>query len=335
MTEDSNIEEQGLLSEEERQEASDKMREETERKQKFGDRDDAYFEGKHIYLDVDLPSGGVWDDNGQHRVVKLREMTSEFDEILSLAAREENVTQEHLHQILVGCIERFGNYEKKSDIRRSVNKMIHNDYLYLFMKLRQLSVSDEFRFRSQCENDDCRAVNDYKVYLSELAYDVPEDTSPEGRHHVDVFERIEGIEWEIHWHCMTVGELDEFRDKIQDSTVSKKFANIKSSKSSMDMGLLAASMIPRIDKIVEPDGTEWQINHTVPHVDKDGVLGIKGALDYIQDLPWRIRDDFTNDVLDEKEPGVDDSVYLTCSSCGSDVVKSIKVFSGNFFMPSR
>lgn len=335
------VEEEGLYSEEERQKKSEKLlkenNEKMSQKKEFGRRDeDAYFEGKHIYMNVDLPSGGVFDEKGMHDTVTLREMTSEFDEILSMAARDESVEQEDLKSILVGCVTHFGDYEKDMKVHSKINELLHTDYLYLFMKLRQLSVGDEFRFRSQCVNEQCRSVNDYEVKLSELAYDMPCEKTEEARYRVDSYERLPDVSWDIHWHFMTVGELDSFRKSLSDTSAGKKFANMKTgSQTRTDFGMLAASMIPRVDKIVEPDGTEYKFNHTAPHVDKEGVLGISDALDYIKDIPWKIRQEFVNETLTEKEPGVDDTVYLRCSSCGDDVVKSIRVFDGNFFMPSR
>jgi hypothetical protein len=217
--------------------------------------------------------------------------------------------------------------------------MLHNDYLYLFMKLRQLSVEDAFRFRSECSNQRCNYVDEYEVQLSELKYDMPVEPTEDARHQHTFFEKINGKGWDIHWHFMTVKGSEDFHEFIRNNRqAKKKYANMKQrdvpGNNTLDVGLLASLLVPRIDRIVEPSGREVEFTHSETKVNDDDKLNYKEALEYFEErMPWDIRKKFDN-VLDEQEPGVNETVHLPCVRCGEDVAKNINVFDANFYMPS-
>jgi len=295
--------------------------------------DDADFEGKSIYATVPLLGGGVFDDKGHHDAAIIREMTGRSDMLLmDLNGFDTN----GLKQIVLDCVESVGSYTDKSDIQNLIlGDMLIGDYLYLVMRIRQLSVGDDYRFKDQCGK--CTHIDTYNVLMSELDYENPIPPLEENRHQITELSKGP-MNWEIHWHFMTEGDskyLDTVMSWMDDKEGGSKAKQKKSSdeetpKKGPSVDLLSAQMIPRIDKIVEPDGEEVFFGRSSKRT-ADGKLTMQQGVQYFRDLPLWIRTKFTSKV-NYLEPGIDTEVVWNCANCGSQNNKIVYPMSPDFFI---
>jgi hypothetical protein len=121
---------------------------------------------------VTLPCGIVED--GKHvREVELEEMTG-YEEDLLADPSKVGKTVSPIGEVLARCTARIGEFQapdKRTERVRSnlpkLNKLLLNDRTFLLIRLRQLSLGDDFRFEGSCPA--CKTLlPGLRVNLSEL-----------------------------------------------------------------------------------------------------------------------------------------------------------------------
>jgi hypothetical protein len=121
-----------------------------------------------------LPGGVIDSEGNLHKVVKLREMTGEEEDILISNSVKGH---EKIDKVLSNCVTQLGDISDRKSIELQVRRMTVGDRVVLLMAVRSLSLGSEYSFSSQCDN--CGAKNDHEVDLLEL--DVKEAPDPKLR----------------------------------------------------------------------------------------------------------------------------------------------------------
>lgn len=309
---------------------SDAVEDESKQQDQIGDVfDSAEYEGNNIYATVKLPGGGVFDEEGQHDTLVIREMSGRSDMLLMDI---DDFDPTVLKKIVLDCVESFGPYTDKSKIASLLFKdLLIGDYLYLVMRIRQLSVGDIYRFGGKCNR--CDNVAEYRVSISDLEYETNDPGNREARNQVMEFDRGPFV-WKIHWHYMTEGDskfLDKASKKMGDregNNAKQRNVSPRLAKASID--LLTAQMITRVDKIVEPSGDEKILGRKTEKT-SDGRMTMQKSIQYVRDLPMWVRMGFSARV-NNLEPGIDPEVVWECVSCSHENSQIVYPLSPNFFL---
>lgn len=309
---------------------SDAVESEANEQKQIGDVfDSAEYEGNNIYATVRLPGGGVFDDEGQHDTLIIREMSGRSDMILMDI---DDFKPSDLKQIVLDCVESFGPYTDKSKIAKMLFKdLLIGDYLYLVMRIRQLSVGDIYRFGGKCNQ--CSEVAEYRVSISNLEYETHGSSGEKSRNQTMSFERGP-LSWKIYWHYMSEGD-SKYLDKASTSmgkregnSASQRNTTSRLEKSSID--LLTAQMITRVDKVVDPKGDEHVFGRQTEKM-SDGRMTMQKTIQYVRNLPMWVRMGFSAKV-NKVEPGIDPEVVWECVNCGHDNSQIVYPLSPNFFL---
>lgn len=289
--------------------------------------DDAFSQGNDILCRTKCPAGGYFDEQGvMHDSVVLKELDGRQDMEL---AHSKGMNVEDFRKLMVQSIVSIGDFDKKSDIAKILwGDMLIGDYMYLMMKLRQLSVGDKVMFKSECPK--CGHSGIYEVRLSDLEYDLPHPPTPESRRRVDVIERLD-LKFEIHWHFMTQRD-SSYLNGITNEIEARRNGR-SNTTSTEDIDFFTALMIPRVDKVVEPDGREVLLTRRASG-DGENVLSKWESVAYLQKLSSNIRMRFKK-LIDEHEPGIDTEVTYPCGKCNREFKNLIYVLDNNFFFPSE
>lgn len=135
--------------------------------------------------------------------VTLREMRGHEEDIL---ADDKKPFVERIHKIISRCIvgleakDDEGNtvhrIEEKAELARSINSMLMSDVVVLTLRLRQVSLGDQFSFKIRCPDDQCRSLNTKRFDLSRLEY-VPMQGDPLQRLRTYTSREGDNIVWKM------------------------------------------------------------------------------------------------------------------------------------------
>lgn len=120
---------------------------------------------EYIEKEYDLVAGWIDDEGNVHDTVVLREMTGAEEDIF---IDRDYTASERLEKVLSRCVQKIGGVTDDQTIERAVEEMVVGDRTVLMIRLRQLSVGNEFRFQVKCPEEDCRFKQSAKVDLSAL-----------------------------------------------------------------------------------------------------------------------------------------------------------------------
>lgn len=105
--------------------------------------------------DVDgfeLPSGYLDENGGVHKMVHLREITGEEEDIL---ASQKLAIHKRLQRVLERCVTKFEGVDdaKKGEAVRQLPLM---DRYALLIRLRTISLGNDYTFETECTNQSCQ-----------------------------------------------------------------------------------------------------------------------------------------------------------------------------------
>jgi hypothetical protein len=213
-------------------------------------------------------------------------------------------------------------------------------------------VGNKVTFKSTCPA--CKHQGRYRFELSDLEYYVPDPITREGRTRVDTIkprENLPDYEWQIHWHLMTqrdskylttvIEELVEEQKKESNKKYRRRRGNPRvevdkeegEEELTNPLDIYSTIMVPRVDKVVEPDSTEVTLTRGDGEF-ADERLNKKQSIEYIKHLPSRVRLEF-KDLVDEHSPGLNTDIYFDCENCSRELVNVVFALSRNFWFPEE
>lgn len=247
--------------------------------------------------EFDLACGYIDEDGKIHDTVELRPMRGAEEDIMASGSEDGANT---MNRIMSRCIVSLGGIDEDEQIKEIVPNLTVGDRSIILIRLRQISVKDEYVFKVPCDNNNCREKNTATLYMSELGLNKMED--PEKR------------QWEMELPSGTVATMKvptgEDMDKIQRSIQRKKKQT--GDPSAGDESEMSYMLLARVKEL---DGQE------------------AGLMD-MKDLIYKDRVKLRNYMRDG-EPGIDTSVELDCFDCGQEIRGNIDPSDEEFFFPSE
>lgn len=254
-----------------------------------------------VYL---LPGGfltGPPDDLELYNLVYLREMKGKEEDIL---ANDKLSFTERMHRVISRCIVKLGSTDPKTrgkeitdqmTLLRSLDGMLMSDTNVLFVRLRQASLGDSYKFKIRCPARDCRKEQSKGFDLSKFIVE-PMKGDPRMRTRQFVTRKGDVIVWQ-----MLTG-ADEKRLDTEDEYVGK---GNKNDKEKATIALMA-----RVKTINNEPATKEMISE-LPMLDR---ANLRKAFD--------------------DEGGMDMAIRVKCRSCGVEFERDLPIGGEDFFSPS-
>lgn len=195
----------------------------------------------------DLPMGFQDQSGTVHGDVEIREMTG-VEQDLFAAMGEGSDVMKTMNEILVNCIQRIGSINDKEELEEVVPRLVVGDRTFIFIRLRQVTLGDVFKFKASCSRRNCEEENTLEIDLNDLEVNGREDYS-DRTYTVEI-----SGDREVVLQIPTGLELER---------AQKNFRNVDTSKKR-----LSVMMYNRIKKIGDEENVSFEDVRKMRYVDR-------------------------------------------------------------------